>query len=258
MELNDLINQIAVRVAEKISAIEEKGIESGDDSRPKLLILSECHSNPCHDLMSCPKINESYNVLCALSQEYSCQLDTVDTVVIRSLSLSALTKIAQGIADTPFTEMAVKAILLGKKIFIPIEETEIYSYRETAPKLYYGMMMRYIEQLKNAGVYFCNINSLSDDICSKQCLLESNCHNGHEGVFDEKSNQVIAEPHINESSFCEDSKVSVTINKRVITERDIRIAYEEKAQIVCIKNGTIITDLAKEYAGQRGISFSKS
>ncbi len=45
------------------------------------------------------------------------------------------------------------------------------------------------------------------------------------------------------------------IEKRVITEQDIKKAQEQHVNLICITEKTIITDLARECAEQKNISF---
>lgn len=43
------------------------------------------------------------------------------------------------------------------------------------------------------------------------------------------------------------------LSKRVITERDIRDAWEENVTCIVAQERAIVTDLAKEYAGKKSI-----
>ncbi len=220
MELSELIEQIARKVTERISDLENK---------PKLLILSEAHGASCHEIFENEALKQKYDVVCALMNEYQCDAGQYDVIVLRAVSNTALGKIAGGSADSPFTETAVKAILLGKPIFALEDDTELFRYRETAPKPYYDMMMQKIELLKSSGIRFYS----GEQIVSR--LLERETPRSDCG-------QCAGEP------FC--------LEKRIITERDIHNLHERSIKQIRISRKTIVTDLAREYAERRGISFT--
>ncbi|MBN7773811.1 hypothetical protein [Clostridium aminobutyricum] len=248
MEFKELVEQIAVKVAERIAELEESlQIEAPSSvelcPKPKILILTEDHGTACHELLEKESLKHKFEIICALNEEYQCDSQQFDRIVLGSFSNTSLGKIAEGIGDTPFTQAVMKAILLGKQLIVPNEEMELFQYRETAPKLYYGRMMQKIEFLKNIGIQFCNADQL------ESILL------GNEGVPEKKS--CTGEPAKEVAEVCENkSGGSVKFEKRIITERDIRTAYEQHATQICIAQKTIITDLAREYAEQRGISFT--
>lgn len=254
MDLNELVNQIAVKVTEKIANMEEN-VENVEKNvaineieceevikKPKLLILSETHGKTCHEILENENVRKKFNVTCALDNEYQCDIHQFDVVVLGNLSIEALGKISEGISDTIFTQLLVKAILQGKKIIIPNEEIEVFQYRESAPKLYYGMMMQKIELLKKVGILFCNKDQLEDIILENECITEmKSC------IMTNPAQQVITA----EIS----PKETIKLMKRVITERDIHSADKQKVEVICITKKAIITDLAREYAEQKGILF---
>ncbi len=248
MDLNELVSQIAARVAEKISAMEKEAAADEPNCKelirkPKLLMISEGMATEDGNAYKDEKINENFDVTYCLNKEYPCDVQPFEVIALQNLSNVSLGKIAEGTADTPFTEIVMKAILLGKKIIISNEGVELFSYKETAPKLYYGMMMQKIEFLKNAGIEFGNLDQLRTFICSKECVAEKTCVTKNEEVV--KTETLTPEASI---------KV-IAVSKRVVTEHDVRMAYEQHADQICITERTIITDLAHEYADQRGISF---
>ncbi|QAT43771.1 hypothetical protein [Aminipila luticellarii] len=245
MELKELVEQIAVKVAERISELEESTqteiCGGGSGQKPKLLILTEDHGTACHELLEKEAVKAKFEVVCTRSSEYTCDLQQIDTIVLGSFSSLSLGKIAEGIGDTPFTETVIKAILMGKQILIPHEEMEIYQYRNTAPKLYYGLMMQKIEFLKSAGIRFCSRDQL------ESMILEN------EGTAERKSCE---KPEEKLEAYGAYTGNSIKFTKKIITERDLRAAYEQHAMQVFITKKTIITDLAREYAEQKGISFA--
>lgn len=247
MDFTELVNQIAAKVAERISELGENVVVELPDyneisKRPKLLILSEAHGTACHELWENEDIIQKYDMTCALHNENQCNVQHFDVILLRNLSNVSLGKIAEGIGDTAFTELVIQAILLGKKIIIPNEEVEIFKYKDTAPKLYYGMMTQKIESLKNSGIIFCSIEQLESILLDKECELEK-----------KKGETIFGKPAI---AVMETSpQNAITIEKRVITERDIQNAYEQHANLICITEKTIITALARDCADKKSIAF---
>ncbi len=247
MDLKELVEQIAVKVAERISELEEASeleVTSCGElcQKPKLLILTEDHGTACHELLENESLKHKYEMICSLNDE-SQDLQQFDKIVLGSLSNSSLGKITEGIGDTPFTALVIRSILMGKQIIVPNEAMELFQYRETAPKLYYGMMMEKLEFLKNIGIQFCIGDQLEPMIFGDGCVTEKNS-------MAKEDSKALYQPCDNISDN------SVKFTKRIITERDIREAYEQHATQICISEKTIITDLAREYAEQKGISFT--
>lgn len=247
MEFDELINRITAKVAEKISEMENDSEIictdcKGLGEKPKLLILSERHETACHELCENKVINDKFDMICALNNEYQCDVKRFDVIVLRNLSIKSLSEISEGVGASPFAEIVIKAILCGKKIIIANEEVEVFQYRETAPKVYYNMMMQKIERLKNAGICFCSIEQLEQIILDNQCVQEKK----NSYCVEEATGEIACQPTLKETA---------TLVKRVITERDIHSVYEQHIKVIYVNENAIITDLAREYAEQRGISF---
>lgn len=257
MDLNELVSQIAERVAEKISAMEEKAAIDElsckeSINKPKLLIISEDIIPEGSCTWKDEKVIQEFDVTYGLNKEYPCDVQPFDVIVLQNLSNVSLGKIAEGTADTPFTELVMKSILLGKKIIISNEGVEIFKYKESAPKLYYGMMMQKIEFLKNTGIEFGGSEQLINFIGSKECVAEKTCCSKTEEV----QSKVVAPEAVEPEVVTPEASIKIiAVSKRVVTEHDVRIAYEQHADQICITERTIITDLAREYAEQRDISF---
>lgn len=254
MELNDLVEQIAAKVAERLSDMEGGiqlaellGCSEGEScQKPKLLILSESHDELCLPFFEKDSIKQKFDVVCAADSNYACDLESVEMIVLRNFSNTSLAKVAQGIGDTPFTELVIQAILMGKQLIIPEEELELYEYRETAPKLYYSMMLQKVDYLKNAGVRFCSCGQLESLIMGMPVSEESRSCAKEPEVMEEKT-------ATGSSEIASEMKCT----KKILTEQDLRQACQHGIAKIYIEAKTIITDLAREYAEQKGISFIK-
>ncbi|MHC1722077.1 MAG: hypothetical protein AB9836_02600 [Aminipila sp.] len=246
MDIDELVAQIAAKVSERISQLEAgselQALNGSGPQKPKALILSEDHGTCCHSFLESKCLKEYFEMVCALNENYQCKIEQFEVIVLPNVNNTALGKITEGIGDTDFTATVIKAILLGKQILILNEGIELFQYKDTAPKLYYGMMMQKLELLKNVGIQFCNANELENMLLKKESHQEKKS-----GVISQRSEVEVA---------CDNNcEHTVNLTKRIITEQDIRSVHEKHATQICITGKTIITDLAHEYAEQKGISF---
>lgn len=241
MEWNELVDEIAARVKTKLeerSSLECHTALNECKMKKRLLILSPEHSEPCHELWDCMDSNQEWNVECALAKNYDCNIAAADTVVLRKVSNERLVKIANGIGDTPLTALAIQAILMGKRVIIPTEELELLSYQKTAPIAYYDHMLQYVALLKRSGVQLCDKEQLYSVICEEKVCKDEPCKNNEQPLNPIRGKEVLR------------------VVKRVVTERDIHEAYAKQITELQISGKTIVTDLAKDYARERGITFT--
>jgi len=228
MDFNRLVELIASKVAAKIEEAEAQDITCGE--QPKLLFLSQEFCDCGRKLFESPKINGLYQTQCAKQSDYNCDLDDIEAVILFDLTNEALAKIAMGICDCPFTKLACKAILSGKRIFVPNCAVELYECKDCAPKCYYDMMNEKLNFLKQSGLVFCDYDVIEDIIC---------------GAASEKP--CCSEP-------AQEGKEYV-ISKKVVTERDIIEANMAGCAIARVSLKAIVTELAKDAMKTRGISL---
>ena len=163
MDHNAIVDEILRRVAEKIS--EAEGCCAG---KPGLLILTQDHGTDCHATLESEALKASYRTDCALMHHYEVDLDDYAAVVLFNLSCDAMAALASGACDTAYTRLASKAILSGKKVYVPTEEVELYQYKETAPAAYYNMMQQKLDLLVASGVVICARASLEQVILGSE------------------------------------------------------------------------------------------
>lgn len=240
MDQKGMIDDIVARVLQKVAAMEPAVQEPAaqepvSDIRPGLLVLTQKHGETCHTFFDCEALNEHYRIACALQNDYQVDLNDYEVVIMMDLTVEVLGKLASGIYDTPYTKTAAQAILMGKRIFVPVEEVELFRYAATAPAPYYAMLQQKLNLLQDSGVALCKLEDvagciLDEQACACQCQTASPsvpCRTEEEKEY--------------------------RLNKRVITERDLVDACAAKVSRVCIPSRSIVTDLAKEYAKERDI-----
>ena len=243
MDMDALINAICAKVLERISASTEKVAEEQcevkKDNKPSYLVLANDHGTLCHDVLTDKVLTEKLNLECAQLKEFEVDLCDYEGVIAFGLTNEALSKIAMGILDTPFVSAFGKAILSGKKIYVPKEEIELYNYKDTAPKGYYKRFEEYLNFLRQNGVEIVEKSALVKAILG---TVPAEVHAPVSQVKEVKSERAVHE---------------VIVKKKVITERDLISARGEEATVLVADTGSIITDLAKDYARTYGIVIEK-
>lgn len=232
MDHKQLVDEILTRVTAKMADLEKDKQAAG---KRQILILAEQHGTICHELLENTKLKNCCYLDCALLNEYDCDLTDYEAVVIYNLSISALGKLAVGITDTPFTSLAAKAILMGKKVFVPTEEIELYRYEKTAPNAYYTMLCDKLRLLQASGVTVCPGCELERILADCSRLPE--CLKKNPGIAEERKH--------------------AKIDKKVITEKDIKAVTADGTACISINSNAILTDLAKEYSNNRRIVIER-
>ena len=232
MDYDALVNEIAVRVAARLeNRPEEPAAENG--ALPKLLILTRSHGTHCHELLESAELRGRCETVCALTEDYACDPDGFETVVLYDLDLPALVKIADGCGDTPYTGLAVRAILSGKRVFAVREDIELFDYESTAPAAYYQSLLQKVALLEQSGVRLISRGELAA------------------AVLGEKTPEPAQKPGPRASK-------TVTFSKKVISERDAAAAYADGASEVRIGRKSIVTDLAGEYFSSHDVRIVRT
>lgn len=232
-----LIDQVVARVIQKVRDAQTAASPQG---KPGLLILAQEHGERCHEMMASAALQERYATKCALEESNQCSLESVEAVVLYQLTNEALAKLSSGICDTPYTDLAARALLLGKQIYVPQEEVELYRYASTAPAVYYAMLEEKLRILTASGVVVCPQAELENVILQKAPApqAELSCRNA-------KTAGNSAAP----------SGAEHTLNKRAVTEQDLFALKKENITRVRISANAILTDLAKEFAGRNSMTI---
>lgn len=229
MDKDAFINEICKKVQERLAVYENK---------PKLLILTARHGEICHQMLENPVLKERYQTECALLKEYCCDMDSYEIIVAYNLSNAALGKIANGIFDDDYTALFGQAILSGKKIYLPREEVELYSYCDKAPAAYYQRLLSNLRLLQDSGVIIAPGQELVKLILT--------------GSLDESAKTAGTCPAADTVPGKE-----YIIAKHVITEKDVTASRAENAGILVVNKKAILTDLAKEYAHKQNMIIER-
>lgn len=239
MDFNQLVEEIVARVAAKIEAESAPVAAPVDSGKPKLLILTQEHGTLCHQMLESPRLAEYYQTECALLQDYQCALESYEAVILFGLDLELMGRLSGGLCETPASRLAQKALLLGKKVFVPQETVELLKYADSAPAAYYQHLYGQLTLLQQAGMTICPLGNLEEAILSGECAP---------AVKPPAPVEVIQVPTAAPGDCAR-------IDKRIVTERDVGAVYKRGMTTVYVCQKAIITDLAREYAQARGVEI---
>lgn len=258
MDRNEMLEQIIARVAEKlvlageaVSGSEEVLGRQPDPALPGLLILTQGHGTDCHSLLESSRIKERYHTCCALLAENQVELEGVEAVVLFDLTIDAMCKIASGILDTPYTELAGKALLLGKKLYVPKEAVELNQYPAGNLGSYQCMLQAKLTKLVSWGLKICPMDQLEDRILGEAPEAAEKAVQEQPGKEACKAAAEAAKKEAPCEKAAEEKEIVFT--KRVISERDIIEANRDNVKVIRITERNILTALAKDAASARNI-----
>jgi ethanolamine utilization protein len=224
MDRTELIDRITAEVKRHLAessgmdAVSTDNCGDGSGAKPKLLILNAGHCDICHlsDAFG------GYKCHCALAGGVI-SADGFDAVAVYSLSIADLCKWRHGILDTPFTQMAGEALLRGVKIVVDKNGVELLNCQKK--NAYYDVLYDNIAKLCECGVIF------TDNIGA--ALADQKIHN--------------AKTH---------SSCPLNIDKKLVTEKDIKGIYKEGVTEIKIARKAIVTMLARDFAHERGVKLT--
>ena len=250
--------------AEALQSIVQSIVTDTQEQLPGLLVLTQEHGEVCHELLENPKIKEKYRTSWALLAENQVDLEGIETVVLFNLTTEAMCKIASGITDTPYTRLAAQALLMGKKLYVPREEVELYRYPTGGLGSYQCMMQAKLTKLVSFGLKICPMAELEDALLGKEAEetpAAPAC--GADGgscaptpaeetaaPCEESCEEPQAEPEPVKEALKE-----IVFSKKVITERDIIEANRDGVKIIRLSERNILTALAKDAASARNIQL---
>jgi len=225
MDFNTLMDEITRKVLDRIG-----------NHKPKIIVLAQAIQNKNKYLLESGMLTEHYEIEFALIDEREINIAHYQAVILFDLTCDSLAKIAAGVSDTKYTALAAQAILMGKKLFVPKEEIELFRYQDTAPDVYYKMMLDKLNFLEEAGIVFCGLDKLGNKLTAQIPAT------GHD-ISDDKNEPVGA------------AGGQIELNKRVVTESDVRAASINGITCIVVKPETIMTDLARDYAREYNIEI---
>ncbi len=220
MDYNELVREVVARV---LAEMELPQRDSANSGKQRFFVVTPEHGQLSRSFLESPDMKARFNMICAMSKDYSCDLECSAGLGIFGLSNSDLARLEGGICDTPFTALISKALLMGLPTYAVSEEIEIipWGYKTT----YASLFSDKLKILEGCGLRICAYDQL------EKIILGGEKHLAGSG---------------NGAYIC---------RGKLITERDVTSARDAGARTIKTIEKSIITDLARESAKRHGIEF---
>jgi len=222
--------EIIRRVLEQLQAA-----PSGEE-KPRLLLLARQHGTACHALLESAALRARYRVDCAQTQGSPAAPEDYEAVILFGFSCDAMSELAAGCCTSDYTRLARRALLLGRKLYIPSNEVELYRYQSTAPAACYEMLRGQMALLESFGVVVCSAAELVPRLLGT-------------------AQTVTEQPPCNHRSDHGNEEGTFRCEKRVLTERDVSEAAQRKARRILAGSRCIVTALAQDLAEAQRIEI---
>lgn len=213
MNYDDLVNYIVEEVYKKLSEKDNLIIKDKNINKKKAIVLWD------DNLDNYSKLNSKYEVI-----SYEEGIREYDEVIISSLCLRGLSNLAQGSSISSEERFILKAIMLGKKVYVMESGIEYRRYKDTAPEELYKKFVLFERELINYGV------QVIEDI--ETLLLDRN-------------SEVVKEKEISNVDI--EEKIIEFRNKKLISEGDLKKPHINGAKKIIVDKKAMITPLASDY-----------
>lgn len=237
MDFSNLVDEITRRV---LARIQSSG-EGPEASKRKLLVLTAARNARFDHFLSTTRLNDCFELTCLPDPCPEENLDLYEALVLFDLRIEELGRISSGVCGSPYSCLVTRAILTGKRIYLPAREIELLCYEQSAPPRYFAMMKEKLDLLERSGVKICSLEDLEAELlglASGYAVKACPAPVGKTCECQAGSGQRSPAP-------------GFRVDKRVLTEKDLIEARMKGATEVLIRQSCIITDLACEYARAR-------
>lgn len=213
MNYDDLINSIVEEVYKKLNEKANSTINDKIIDKKKAIVLWD------DNLDNYSKLSSKYEII-----SYEEGIREYDVVIIPSLCFRGLSNLAQGSSISSEERFILKAIMLGKEVYVMENGIEYRRYKDTAPEELYKKFVLFERELVSYGVHVIkDIDTL---------LLDRN-------------SKVTKEREISNVEI--EEKVIELRNKKLISEGDLKKPHINGAKKIIVDKKTMITPLASDY-----------
>lgn len=221
MNYEELVNSI---VAEVYKKIKENTAITNEVTKKKAVVLWD------NNMDKYLESNSEYDFIA-----YEDGIYEYDAVVISSLCLRGLANLALGSSVSSEERFILKAIMMGKKVYVIESGIEYKKYINTAPTQLYNKYISFEKELRSYGVQI--INSVE------------------EILFEKETSVIKKETEIKNIEVLE--TVVELRNKKLISEADLRRPEIRGAQKLVIDKKTKITPLASDYIRTNNLKLER-
>ena len=236
MEITKLIGEIVRRV--ELAIIKH---ETAKAPKRKVLVISKDLNQSCPDLINNKNLIESCNVDSVDNNTQQVNLEGYAKVLICDLDNDSLSKLTSGIFDNPYLKLIGSCIMQGKDIAVVEDDIEFLQYQDTAPAAFLAMFNHKLDTLREWGLEVRTLDDLTVSLC------------GHDDPGDpvkaEKPASSVA------AQTAPEPVSSSVITKKALTEADVINANFRHQSEILVSQGTIVTEVASDYARKNGITI---
>lgn len=216
MHKDELIERIFRRVLEKLSEKNNQQ-QKAALALPKILVItnSECQKANTDDYQNI------FGNKAEIHYSYSCEkevnLNDYSCILVTNLDNGSLSMLSKGEFESTYLQLIGKATMMGKRIFIPLEEIEFKRYEQTMPS---SLLRLFIQKLNVIKQWKIEIKSLNE-------IVKEFTHADMKGLFTGETES---------NALC----------KKIITNKDIVLMMEKGYSEIIVAKSSIITDIAME------------
>ncbi|RXI66073.1 hypothetical protein DQN76_13520 [Clostridium tetani] len=238
MDKDKLIELITKEVMKRIKLTmeENNGKEENSKSNKTILILENSK-----DLCPIVKKNLDENEISVDSIDNMKDIETYEFILIQNLSNNELINISKGYANSDKEKIIINILLKGKNIYALEKGLEYKNYENTSPRALLEVFKSYKNNLTSFGITFTSLRALITNIKSNKNLKQVCPIEKLEDKLEDKS---------------QDNKcIKKTIDKKLISEIDIKNIEKEGIKEITISKKSIVTPLAKDFARVNNINI---
>jgi ethanolamine utilization protein len=239
MDFKALVDEITRRVLTRVEQLENNS-QSGP--KPRLLVLTAAQNARFDQFLQSTRLSDCYELDCVSAPDPDCELGPYQAVILLNLKIEELARISSGGGGSAYANLAARAILSGKRMYLPAREIELLCYEQTAPPPYYAMMKRKLDLLAASGITICSLEEIEAALMGQASAPASP-----------------ATPACAATTACTASPAASLcpwrVDRRVLTEKDLIEARMNGAFEVHVKSSCIITDLARDFAKARKMTL---
>ncbi|MBU3209967.1 TIGR02536 family ethanolamine utilization protein [Clostridium algidicarnis] len=225
MNNDNLVDMITREVMKRINVI----IETSSTSKKAVLILEDT-KNLCPIVKGRIDQNE-------MSVDYIDTMKDVDSyeiILIQNLSNNELVNISKGYGNSPKEKVIIDMLLKGKKLYALEKGLQYKEHEDKSPKALLEVFEGYKNKLVSFGIEFKSLGAILGNTKENNKI------------------EVLRSPLVKESCKIEKSDnnkcLSSVLNKKLISESDIKNLKKEGLKEILICKGSIVTPLAKDFA----------
>lgn len=247
--MEKLINAITEEVMKRLKELIHNEEEKCEKKLPKLLCI-DLENKDIYD-----ELAEKFEIH---SLEYKEDLDAYDGIVLGKLGNRELTNLALGSHCGVREQVIIDSILRGKNIYILEEEIQYRKFQSTCNKVFYRLYQQYEAKILSYGIKLVKKDDILERLCDKKIVK---IHNEDsiiqtEKILEKSLNNTIQVQnkdeninYVEENTFYKESDniKSITLDKRLIIETDLKKMRKKGIKEVIISSNSIITPLAKDY-----------